>query len=179
MQLIRQLFFALFVVILLALVVALFVPKTFDVERSITINKHVEVVFDYIKFLKNQDNFSKWAKMDPEMKKSYRGEDGTVGFISAWDSNQKDVGKGEQEIVQITENQRINYELRFIKPYETTNQAYILTNQSDENQTLVTWGISGSMDYPMNLMLLFWNMDELVGNDLKIGLDNLKSILEE
>jgi hypothetical protein len=36
--------------------------------------------------------------MDPDMKKTYRGTDGTVGFVSEWESNKKDVGTGEQEI---------------------------------------------------------------------------------
>ena len=51
--------------------------------------------------------------MDPDMKKTYRGTDGTVGFVSAWDSEKDDVGKGEQEIIKITDGERIDYELRF------------------------------------------------------------------
>jgi hypothetical protein len=34
------------------------------------------------------------------------------------------------------------------------------------------------MKYPMNLMLLFMNMEKMVGNDLGNGLKNLKTILE-
>jgi hypothetical protein len=33
--------------------------------------------------------------MDPNAKMEYKGTDGTVGFISAWDSKIKYVGKGE------------------------------------------------------------------------------------
>ena len=32
----------------------------------ITINQPKKTVFDYIRMLKNQDNFSVWAKMDPK-----------------------------------------------------------------------------------------------------------------
>ena len=71
-------------------------------------------VFDYVKYLKNQDNFSKWASMDPDMQKTYRGTDVTVGFVSAWASDNPDVGVGEQEIKAITAGQRIDFELRFI-----------------------------------------------------------------
>ncbi|WP_254500404.1 hypothetical protein, partial [Salmonella enterica] len=72
-------------------------------EREITINKSRQEVYDYIKYLKNQNNFSKWAKMDPAMKTEFRGTDGTVGFVSAWESAKKDVGKGEQEIKNLTD----------------------------------------------------------------------------
>jgi hypothetical protein len=35
------------------------------------------------------------------------------------------------------------------------------------------------MKYPMNLMLLFMNMEKMVGRDLSIGLTNLKNTLEK
>ena len=102
-------FVKLFLIVLVALVVVVFivaaiVPGTYDVNRTVTIEKPKTLVYDYVKYLKNQDNFSKWANIDPAMKKDFRGEDGTVGFVSAWDSGHKDVGKGEQEIIKINEN---------------------------------------------------------------------------
>ena len=36
--------------------------------------------------------------MDRNVKKSFKGTDGTVGFVAAWDSDNKKVGKGEQEV---------------------------------------------------------------------------------
>src|SRR4051794_15515195 len=91
------------VVILIALpfIVGLFSKKEYSVEREIIINKNKQDVFDYILMLKHQNEFSTWAMMDPNMKKEYKGTDGTVGFVSAWDSQVKDVGKGEQEIIGI------------------------------------------------------------------------------
>lgn len=49
----------------------------------------------------------------------------------------------------------------------------------DSNITIVKWSFEGSMSYPMNLMLLFVDMDAELGKDLKGGLDNLKAILEK
>ena len=166
------------IIIILPLVTALFIKKNYAVQREITINKPKMKVFDYIRYLKNQDNFSKWAKMDPNMKKSYSGTDGTIGFISAWDSNDKNVGKGEQEIKKISDGARIDYEIRFIKPFRSTSFAYMTTDSETENQTKVKWGFSGNMKYPMNLMLVFMNMEKMIGNDLVTGLTNLKNELE-
>lgn len=165
-------------IIALVLVAAIFVDGNYAVEREVTINRSKSEVFDYIKYLRNQDEFSKWASMDPNMKKDFRGTDGTVGFVSAWESESDDVGKGEQEIIAIEEGARIDYELRFLEPFESTDQAYMITESVGMNQTTVKWGINGKMTYPMNLMLLFMDMEEMLGADLSEGLNNLKVKLE-
>jgi hypothetical protein len=169
----------LLIIVAIPLVVALFIKKEYSVEREIVIRKPKHLVFDYLKYLKNQDNFSKWASMDPKMKKEYRGTDGTVGFVSAWDSKDKNVGKGEQEIKKITENKRIDFEIRFIKPFAGTANAYLTIDSTSNNETIVNWGFDSKMKYPMNLMLLFMNMEKMIGNDLSTGLSNLKNILEK
>ncbi|MBC7390799.1 MAG: SRPBCC family protein, partial [Opitutaceae bacterium] len=166
-------------IIVLALIIALFVSKEFNVVREVIINKPKTEVFGYIKLLKNQDNFSVWAQADPAMKKEFKGTDGNVGAVSYWDSEKKEVGKGEQEIINISEGDRIEYELRFKKPFETTNSAFMSTDEVDPSQTKVRWGFKGNMIYPMNLMLLFMDMDKIIGKDLSQGLTNLKSVLEK
>lgn len=178
MKVLKGILIVLAIIIAVPLVVALFVKKDYAVSREIVINKPKPTVFDYIRYLKNQDNYSKWASMDPAMKKSYRGTDGTVGFVSRWESNNDDVGTGEQEIKKITEGERIDYELRFYKPFEATEPAYMTVTDAGEGKTKVTWGFSGHMSYPMNLMLLFMNMEEMIGKDLETGLAKLKIVLE-
>lgn len=39
--------------------------------------------------------------------------------------------------------------------------------------------MDSSMPYPFNLMLLFMDMEEMIGNDLQTGLENLKLVLEQ
>ena len=160
------------------LIAALFVDKKMEIEREIVINKPVEEVFDYIVLLKNQDNFSKWALIDPNSKKSYKGTDGTVGFVSAWDSKNDDLGAGEQEILKISKNHRIDYELRFKRPMEATNQAYLVTEKAGNN-TKVKWGFQGEMPYPFNLMSKLMGMKAMLEEDLDAGLKNLKGVLDK
>jgi hypothetical protein len=35
------------------------------------------------------------------------------------------------------------------------------------------------MNYPMNVMKLFMNMEKAIGNDFGIGLGNLKALMEK
>ena len=179
MKILKYLLIGLLSLIVLALIAGLFMKTEYAIERQITINKPKVEVFEYVKLLKNQDNFSVWAMRDPKMKKEFRGEDGTVGCVSAWDSDVKEVGKGEQEIKKVTEGERVDFELRFKKPFEATDNAYFAFTSVDSTQTNVKWGFNGKMKYPMNLMLLCINMDEMLGKDLDTGLINLKAVLEK
>ncbi|MCC5907797.1 MAG: SRPBCC family protein [Balneolaceae bacterium] len=150
----------------------------FSTERSVVIEIPKEEVFDYIRYLENQYNYSVWGAMDPNMSREFRGTDGTVGFISAWEGNE-DVGRGEQEIVGIEEGERIDYELRFFEPFESTSDAYMVTESVGDGQTRVIWGMAGTFPRPMNLMMLFMDLEGMIGSDYETGLNNLKAILEE
>ncbi len=161
------------------MIIGLVAKKDYNVEREITINKPIAEVFDYVKHLKNQDNYSKWAMMDPDMKKTFTGQDATVGFVSAWESDNKDVGVGEQEIMSIIEGERVDFEIRFFKPFESMSPAYMTTTSISDNQTTVIWGFNGHMDFPSNLMLVFMDFENMIGDDLATGLANLKVELEK
>ena len=65
----------------LLLFIALFMKKEHYVKCEIIINVSKQKVYDFLKFLKNQDKFNKWAKAYPDRNWEYKGEDGTVGFI--------------------------------------------------------------------------------------------------
>jgi len=112
-------------VLLLVIAAAVFIVDTdFEVERPVTVERPVDEVFDYVKYLRNQDNYSLWGYRDPDMRQEFRGTDGMVGFVSAWEGNE-DAGSGEQKIIGLTEGERINYELRFFEPFESTSYSHI------------------------------------------------------
>ncbi len=163
--------------ILLIAILALLAPKTYDVSRSIEISKPKNEVFQYLRFLKNQDKWSPWNKKDPDMKKEFRGTDGEVGSVSYWLGN-KDVGEGEQEITKIVDGERVESELRFLKPWKSTSDAYMTTEETTNGGTKVTWGFSGKNKFPTSIFMLFMNMDKAVGGDFEEGLSSLKALVE-
>jgi len=163
--------------IALVLLLAVIAPKGYSIFREITINRSVKEVFEYIRFLKNQEVFSKWVMTDPDKKTELRGTDGNVGVIYAWNGN-KQAGEGEQEITNIKENDRIDIVVRFVRPFEGLAHTPFVVKELSPDQTQVTWGMTSSMKFPMNAMLLFVKMEKLLANDLDISLANLKKILE-
>jgi uncharacterized protein YndB with AHSA1/START domain len=168
---------ALISIVVLLLIVAIFVKKEYEIKREITINKPSSRVFDYIKFVKNQEQYSKWVMADPGMKKEFTGVDGQPGFVYAWESNDKQVGQGEQEIKRMKEGESIDLEIRFVKPFKNVGLAEMKTEPVAGGQTKVTWGMSGKSVYPMNITNLF--IDGILGKDIETSLHNLKNILEK
>lgn len=164
-------------IVVIIVILAVIAPKSYDVNRKIIVHKSAPVVFEYLKYLKNQDNWSPWGKRDPNMKKEFEGSDGEIGAISKWEGN-KDVGSGEQEIKRIVENEVIESELRFLKPWKSRSDAYLKVNEAGAGETEITWGFSGKNKFPVSIMMLFMNMDRAVGKDFEEGLARLKDILE-
>ena len=171
MSLLKKIVLVLVGLVVLLLIVAAFLPKTFKAGGSVVINRPQYEVYDYVKYIRNQDHYGKWNLMDPAMKKSYEGTDGTVGFKYTWDS--KEVGKGTQTILRLTEGQEVQTELDF--GFGEPAVSNILLEPVSPTETRVTWNITGDSPWPMNVMSLFFDMS----GDFDEGLNNLKKIMEQ
>lgn len=161
--------------IALILIIALFLKKEHYVKREIVINAPRQKVFDFLKLLKNQDKFNKWAKADPDRKWEYKGTDGTVGFIISWNGN-KNAGEGEKEIINIIEGKRIETQIRFVRPMKTTADVIMETQDLSDNQTKVNLINTGTLKYPMNIFISL--AEKNFPKDIDSSLATLKKILE-
>jgi len=169
----------LIILVAIPFVAAVFLSKHFAIEREITINRPNQEVFDFVKHLKNNVRYNKWTMTDPNVKLTYTGTDGTVGFIAAWDSTNKNVGQGEQEIVKIEEGRRVDFALRFVRPFENTAGAYFITEPLSGNQTKVRWVFTGDRNYANRIMHFVLNLKKMLGNDLQTSLNTMKQLLEK
>jgi len=163
------------ILIAIPFIIALFVSRSYEVSRSVSVNKPKAEVFDYLKHVKNQDDYNAWVKMDPNIKKEFRGEDGKVGFVYAWESEK--AGKGEQEITGIKEGEELDLQLRFKEPMEGLATATFYTEEVSPSETKVTWKMAGSSPYPFNFMNLF--NGSMIGGAFEQGLSDIKSVLEK
>lgn len=161
------------------LVAGLFVNKNISVTKTVEISRPKDSVFNYVQYLKNQDNYSKWASMDTAMERKFSGTDATPGFLSEWKSKKAEVGEGAQEIKAIKQGERIDYEIRFKEPQPSVASSYMSTTAMGTNKTLVTWSITFNMQYPFNVLNIFGNIENTIGDDLNTGLTNLKKLLEK
>jgi uncharacterized protein YndB with AHSA1/START domain len=164
-------------IITLFLIVAFFTKRDFSIEKTTVINKPKQEVFDYLKLIKNQEQYSVWVMKDPNINIVYTGTDGEMGFTSSWTSNDKNVGIGAQEIIKINNGESMDVEIRFEKPFKATNYANTTLTTVGSNQTKVATTFTGKSKFPMNIMNLF--MDKLIGKDMLQNLANAKTNLEK
>ncbi len=176
MKFIKRLFIGIVSIIVLLLIVALFVPKKYTVSESINIKKPKQVVYDYVKLLKNQEQFSEWAKKDIASL-SYKGIDGTVGATQSWNSTNKDVGEGLQTITAVTPD-KIEVDLQFIRPMESKAKASQLLKMEADSSTTLTSEFYASDSWPMNLFGYFYVKSMIKETEIQ-NLKNVKAILEK
>jgi hypothetical protein len=159
-------------------IMASIAPSKLEVERSIVINRPKDEVFARLLDLRSHGEWSPWDKRDPDVKKSFRGDDGQVGFIAAWCGND-DIGEGEQEITKIIPGELIETDLRFKRPMEDRALAYYTTTEAGENQTKVSWGLRGDNPFPGNVICMVMNMKAKLEGDFDEGLTSMKRVLEK
>jgi hypothetical protein len=162
-------------IIAFVLIIALFMKREHYVKREIIINAPLQKVFDFLKLLRNQDKFNKWAKADPDRKWEYKGTDGTVGFVISWNGNKK-AGEGEKEIMNIVEGKSIEAQIRFVRPMKTIADVIMETESLSDNQTKVNLINSGTLKYPMNIFIPL--AEKNFPKDMDSSLVTLKKILE-
>lgn len=146
--------------VVLVAVMAFLAPNDYTVERSVSINASKEAVYANISTFAAMDKWSPWNAKDPDMKKWMEGNpDGEVGAISKWEGDPESVGTGEQEFTEINANESVKMALRFKVPWESESDAWVKLSEGEEGATVATWGLSGSMPFPMDIMMMFGMMD--------------------
>ena len=149
----------------------------FVVQRSETIAASASEIFPKVGNLQGWDEWSPWAEMDPDMNKTYEGEQGTVGSSYHWTGNRK-VGEGKMTMTEVVSDERVEIDLHFMKPFKSQNVTeMMLSPQGDATE--VTWRMTGPQTLMTKMMgLIGKNMDKMVGPDFEKGLAKLKRISE-
>ncbi len=168
--------FALALVGILFMVIIAGQPDDFKVTRTATIAAPPEKVFSHVNNLRQWEDWSPWAKLDPNAKNTFAGPDAGVGATMSWAGNNK-VGEGKMTITENVASTLICFRLEFLRPFKATNTAEFTFTQQG-NQTLVTWSMSGKNNVMSKVFGLIINCDKMVGKDFEKGLASLKAVAE-
>ena len=163
-------------VILIILAVAASRPADFRIVRSGTINAAPAAVFGRVNDLRQFQDWSPWAKLDPNMVLTFSGPAADVGCASAWQGNNK-VGAGSMTITESRAAELIRMRLEFLKPFKATNLTEFAFRASN-GTTAVEWSMTGRHNFASKIFCLFMNMDRMVGRDFEKGLAQLKALSE-
>ncbi len=149
---------------------------TYTVERSTAIAAPASDIYARIVDLHRWSSWSPWEELDPDMERSYSGADEGIGAVYEWSGNMK-AGTGRIEIVSVVPDERVELELRFLKPFKSESQVSFAIEGSGDAKT-VTWTMTGGLTLLTKLIRLVRPMDKMVGPDFERGLAGLKAETE-
>lgn len=156
-------------------------PKQIHVERSITIERPVTMMFEILNSYRHFNEWSPWAKRDPKALFTISGPESGVGARMSWVGDPHLVGSGWQQIVASKPYEQINIKLDF-DAQGIADTGFTLVAKGDA--TDITWFFDSDLTEGVNFLdsflaryfgLLF---DRWVGGDYEAGLANLKAYAE-
>ncbi len=156
-------------------------PKQVHIERSISVNRPANMMFELLNGYRYYNEWSPWAERDPQAEFVVSGPDTGVGARLSWIGEPHLVGSGWQEIVASKPYEEINIKLDF-DAQGIADTGFKLVSLG--NATQVTWFFDSDLTEGVNFIdsflaryfgLLF---DRWVGGDYERGLANLKQYAE-
>lgn len=160
--------------IVLLLLIAALLPKVYNVEKTIVINKPVSEVMEKVGDLNYYSQWNPWQQSDPTTKSTITGTANSPGHKYAWEG--KKVGVGSLTFLN-KDNKHIHFELEFIKPWKAKAKDNWLFEQWGDGDTKITWQNSGALPWPIaRLMGLMINKN--LNHQFEQGLINLKKLCE-
>lgn len=174
MKALKIIAFVLLGLVVLVLITAALLPRSYTVVRSTTINKPAESVYAVLSDYGQRTAWDPWIEREPEAKVTFEGEMGMVGSKYTWAGDE--IGTGSMVIEKLVENESIQAHLNFVTPMES--EATIKWQLTPEgNGTKVDWIMEGKNDYPLGRFMGLM-MDGWIGKDLDQGLKNVKAYIE-
>ena len=151
-------------------------PTAFAYIRSATIAAPPAVVFAQVNDLHKWQEWSPWAKIDPNAKIIYEGPDAGAGAAYSWAGSAK-LGAGRMEITESKPVGLLRFRLDFLKPFKATN-AVEFTFKPEGRKTQVTWAMTGRNNFVMKAVGLFIDCEKMCGGQFEQGLAQLASVSE-
>ena len=104
---------AVIVVIGVLTVIGLMLPRHVQVSRSSVMAAPPEKIYPYLADLKRFNEWSPWARIDPETKFTFSGPESGAGARMNWESKHQNVGSGTMEITEAVLNSQVRTALDF------------------------------------------------------------------
>jgi uncharacterized protein YndB with AHSA1/START domain len=146
-------------------------PAVGTVTRSATIAAPPSAVFPYVNDMHKWQDWSPWAKLDPNAKATFEGPEAGTGAAFSWSGN-SEVGEGKMTIVESKPDDYVKMNIDFVKPFANTSVAEFQLKPEGAG-TNVTWSMTGDRPFFVRAMCILMNGDKMVGDSFEKGLASL------
>jgi len=159
---------------LLLILVSLFLPGHYQVQRTITVAAPPARVFAHIDDLRAWRDWGVWFRRDPAMQLSYSPVTTGVGAWSSWKSRSQGDGKMTTTVVRAPTD--FEYRMDFTAMAMVAHGTMVVA--AAPGGSTVTMGMDGDLGHsPVNRWFGL-AMNKLIGPDFEGGLANLKQLVE-
>lgn len=158
--------------LLLLAIVALFLPSTVHIERSLIIRQSPEIPFNLVNRLPDWEKWSPWHKMDPDMKIVYSGPAEGKGASYSWTSDHDKVGNGKQTISDSKPYEYVLMDMDFMEGGLARCGFYF---QKTDSGTEVKWTMDSDAGWNLPARYFALLADYFVGPHFEEGLTSLSS----
>ena len=156
------------------LVVVAMQPSEFRLERTATVAAPADAVFAQVNDFRKWENWSPWAKLDPDAKMNFEGPAEGAGTVMSWTGNSQ-VGEGKMTLVESKPNELIKVNVEMVKPMEGASTSEF-TFKPEGDKTAVTWTMSAHHTFLHKAMCLIMNGKKMMTEAMDQGLSNMGSV---
>lgn len=172
---IKKVFLAIVIFIVLAGVVGFLLPSGYDVSRSITIDRPPAQVYEPVANLREWQKWTVWnTDKYPDMTTTYSGSESGVGAKSAWTGDTS--GNGSMEITKAVPGEVVEYTLTFEDFAPSIGK--LTFTEMEVGKTRVTMAMTGDMGANPIGRYMGLMMDSMMGAEFEASLKGLKEHVE-
>jgi uncharacterized protein YndB with AHSA1/START domain len=165
------------IVLLLAVVVAVFLPSHGHVERSVEVSSPLRQIYDSLNTFRRYPEWGAVRGLDPQVQINFDGPESGEGARVMWTSPSRDKGNGSLEITSSETDSRI--QMAIDNDWSGMNKTYTITLTPSENGKTVQIGWAYDADYGWNLL---WRYAGLYihgdpATHIQVNLNNVAAML--
>ncbi len=159
----------------LLLIVPLFLPSVATVQKSVVVDRPLELIYDDLLDFNIYKQWSPWSEQEPDAEAVITGMPGEIGH--KWEWKGEKLGVGSLELKEFETYVSIYNELIFVEPRQAVAKDLWQLERTDEGFTKITWIYEGEAKYPFGRYAGLM-MESFLGKDYEKGLENLKTYFE-
>ncbi len=164
------------VVAVLALV-GLVLPRSYRVERSVTVAASPAAVYPLVGDLARWSEWSLRAARDPQMQVTFSSVTSGAGAWTEWRSARQ--GGGRAEIVEAQPPERVHYRMSYTDLPVAGEGTFRLVGSGGGGATVVTWTSEGRLGWSPLVRWFGLLLRRLEGRELEQGLAALQARVEK
>lgn len=175
MKILKRIGVVLIVLGVIYIVMAFFGPSKIHVERTAMVNCKSDVAYNEVNTLSHWIKWSYWDNIDPNMKSTFEGPESGVGAIHHWASDNDSVGNGSLTITTSDPGKWVETKLDF-QDMGSSMGGWKFADTT--GGTKVTAYMDMEVPFLARPVMLFMDMEKILGDDFDKSLHGLKTLCE-